>query len=280
MHTHLISVHSLAKNYQDSDWVLVDCRFDLTNPAWGYQDYQRAHVPGAVYAHLDHDLSSPITPNTGRHPLPTPEDFKGRMEAWGIRPNSQVVVYDTTGGGFAGRLWWLLRFFNHPAVALLDGGFSAWEREGLPVKSGIEYRQPVKLDEPLAYQVEMTATVQEVDRIRQDPDYRLIDARAPERYRGEVEPLDAIAGHIPGAANRFHGQNLQPDGTFKSVDTLRQEFQDLLRDVPPENAVVYCGSGVTSCHHLIAMEAAGLPGARLYVGSWSEWIRDPDRAKS
>jgi thiosulfate/3-mercaptopyruvate sulfurtransferase len=280
MYTHLISSQTLAENYNNPDWVLVDCRFDLTNPAWGFQDYQRAHIPGAVYAHLDHDLSSPITPQTGRHPLPSPEDFKARMETWGISHNSQVVVYDTTGGGFAGRLWWMLRFFNHPAVALLNGGFAAWQREGLPTKSGIEHRQPVKIEESLTSRMEMMVDAHEVDRIRQDPDYCLLDARAPERFRGEVEPLDTIAGHIPGAENRFHGQNIQADGTFKSLELLRREFQEILGEVPPERLVVYCGSGVTSCHHLIAMEAAGLTGARLYVGSWSEWIRDPDRAKS
>jgi thiosulfate/3-mercaptopyruvate sulfurtransferase len=280
MYTHLISTHQLAEHYQEPKWVIVDCRFDLVNPDWGSRDYQRAHIPGAVYAHLDNDLAGPITPATGRHPLPSPIQFKQKLEGWGIQPDSQVVAYDTTGGSFAGRLWWLLRFFNHPAVAVLDGGIGKWVDDGYPLKEGIEVREPVKRAEPLSIQTELLVNADEVERIRQAPTYRLIDARAPERFRGEMEPLDPVAGHIPGAFNRFHGQNLGADGVFKPVNQLRQEFQDILEGVPPEQAVVYCGSGVTSCHHLIAMEAAGLPGAKLYVGSWSEWIRDPSRARS
>jgi thiosulfate/3-mercaptopyruvate sulfurtransferase len=280
MYTNLITTDQLSQHYLDPNWVIIDCRFDLTNPNWGFNDYQRAHIPGAVYAHLDHDLASPITPVTGRHPLPSPDQFKQKLEEWSIRPNSQVIVYDTTGGGFAGRLWWMLRLINHQAVALLNGGLNHWVKGGYPVKAGIETREPVTWDGPLTLQTDMMVSADEVEWIRQDPAYCLIDARAPERFRGEIEPIDPIPGHIPGAINRFHGQNLQADGTLKPVGELRKEFDSLLGKIPAANAVVYCGSGVTSCHHIIAMEAAGLPGAKLYVGSWSEWIRDPNRARS
>jgi thiosulfate/3-mercaptopyruvate sulfurtransferase len=280
LYTHLITAAQLAQSYLNPDWVLIDCRFDLANPDWGFQDYQRAHIPGAVYAHLDKDLSSPVTPHTGRHPLPSPQQFQHKLQEWGIQPASQVVVYDTTGGSYAGRLWWMMRFFNHPAVALLDGGFGKWVQSGYPTKDGIETRPPVTLEYTPSFQQDMLVDAQEVERIRQDPNYRLIDARAPERFRGEIEPIDPVAGHIPGAVNRFHGQNLQTDGTLKPVDQLRKEFLDILGETPPEQTVLYCGSGVTSCHHLIAMEAAGLPGAKLYIGSWSEWIRDPHRPRS
>jgi thiosulfate/3-mercaptopyruvate sulfurtransferase len=280
MYTNLITTDQLSQHYLDPNWAIVDCRFDLTNPNWGFNDYQLAHIPGAVYAHLDLDLASPITPATGRHPLPSPDQFKLKLEEWGIRPDSQVIVYDTTGGGFAGRLWWMLRLINHQAVALLNGGLNHWVQGGFPVRAGIETREPVTWDGPLTLQTDMLVSAEEVERIRQDPAYCLIDARAPERFRGEIEPIDPIAGHIPGAINRFHGQNLQAEGTLKPAGELRKEFDSLLGIIPAENTVVYCGSGVTSCHHIIAMEAAGLPGAKLYVGSWSEWIRDPNRARS
>ncbi|MEN4041735.1 MAG: sulfurtransferase [Anaerolineaceae bacterium] len=277
MYTHFITPHQLAEHYQDADWAIVDCRHDLTNPNWGFQDYQRAHIPGAVFAHLDHDLAGPITATTGRHPLPSPDMFKQKLEEWGIDPETQVIAYDTTGGGFAARLWWMLRLIDHYRVALLDGGLAAWQAAGYATKSGIEHRIPTHWQSPLAFNPAMMVEAHEVERIRQHPAFRLIDARAPERYSGEVEFIDPVAGHIPGAVNRFHGQNLQPDGALKPLETLRQEFLDLLDGVQPQNAVLYCGSGVTSCHHLIAMEAVGLFGARIYAGSWSEWIRDPKR---
>jgi thiosulfate/3-mercaptopyruvate sulfurtransferase len=279
MFTNIISVDQLDQYYQDTSWVIVDCRFELLSPDWGFADYQRAHIPGAVYAHLDKDLAAPITPQSGRHPLPSPESFNKKLEEWGILPASQVVVYDTSGGGIAGRLWWMLRLFNHMAVALLDGGFQKWVEDGHPVRGGIETREMVNRKIP-DLQPDLFVNADGIERMRQDPNYRLIDARTPERYRGETEPIDTIAGRIPGAVNRFHGQNLQPDGTFKPAAELRQEFQSLLDDTSPENAVVYCGSGVTSCLHLIAMDVAGLHGAKLYVGSWSEWIRDPHRPKA
>ncbi len=275
MYTTLISTEELASHLTDTNWAIVDCRFELTQPEWGFRSYQEGHIPGAVYAHLDRDLASPTTPQTGRHPLPEVETMAERLGNWGINNDTQVVVYDTSGGAFAARLWWQLRFLGHQATALLDGGFQKWQLEGRATAAGVETRSPVQfIAEP---DWTMVADVNEVERIRENPGYCLIDARAPERYRGEREPIDPVAGHIPGAVNRFHGANLGPDGSFLPAETLRAQFHELLGAVPPQQVVVYCGSGVTSIHHLIAMETAGLHGARLYPGSWSEWIRDPNR---
>ncbi len=271
----IISAEEIALNLDNPDWVIIDCRFDLQNPSWGHQSYLQAHIPGAVYAHLDRDLSGPITPNSGRHPLPDIKSITARLSEWGIAHQKQVVVYDTAGGAFAGRLWWQLRFLGHSRVAVLDGGFEAWQQSGFSIATGTESRLPAKFISHINW--DMVADTFEVARIRQDNNYILIDARAPERYRGEVEPIDPIAGHIPGAFNRFHGSNLGPDGKFLSPAELRKQFDALIGDTPPNRVIVYCGSGVTSIHHILAMEIAGLPGARLYAGSWSEWIRDPNR---
>lgn len=278
MFTTIISTEELEKHLNDPNWVIIDCRFDLAKPDWGFTNYQEAHIPMAGYAHLDKDLAGPITSETGRHPLPNIETMARRLGSWGIGPATQVVVYDTAGGAFADRLWWLLRFLGHQQVAVLDGGFQKWQRESRPVASGVEQRAPVTFTASPDWS--MIVAAEEVERIRQDPAYLLVDARAPERYRGEKEPIDPIAGHIPGALNRFHGQNLSQEGVFLPPEQLRSEFKALIGDTPPENVVVYCGSGVTSIHHILAMESAGLPGARLYLGSWSEWIRDPKRPRT
>ena len=275
LYTTIISTEDLAQHISDPSWAIVDCRFDLAKPDWGFASYQEAHVPGAVYAHLDRDLSGPVTPETGRHPLPQVNVITQRLEGWGIGDQTQVVVYDASGGSFAVRLWWQLRFLGHIAAAVLDGGFPKWQREDRPVVFGVESRPPAHFT-PRPNPV-LVASADEVERIRQDAQYRLVDARAPERFHGEREPIDPIAGHIPGAVNRFHGSNLDKEGTFLPPDRLRSQFQELLGNTPPENVVVYCGSGVTSIHHILAMELAGLPGARLYAGSWSEWIRDEKR---
>ncbi len=274
--TTLVSTETLARHLEDADWVLVDCRFELQASDWGREDYRRAHIPGAVYAHLDQDLSSPITSTSGRHPLPDPGGFIARLSAWGIEAGKQVVAYDTVGGAYAARLWWLLRYFGHAAVAVLDGGFTLWEGERRPTRAGDEARPAANFTGKPAGE-DYFLTTERVNEIRSDPHYRLIDARSRDRYLGEHEPIDPVAGHIPGAVDRFHARNLKPDRTFQPPEKLRAEFLALLSGVEPENSVVYCGSGVTSCHHLLAMEVAGLPGARLYPGSWSEWIRDPER---
>ncbi len=279
-YTLLVSTDELARHLQDENWLVFDCRFDLAQPAWGFSDYQAGHIPGAVYVHLNEDLSGPVTPTSGRHPLPNPQAFAVKRAKWGIGPGKQVVVYDRTGGSFAGRLWWMLKATGHDDVALLDGGFTKWESEKRPTTAGVDLPSSPVLqlfDGP--FDPRMWVNTEEVNQVKEDPEYSLIDARTPERYNAENEPIDPIPGHIPGAVNRFQGLNLNPDGTFKSPDQLRDEFEKLLGPVKPENVIVYCGSGVTSIHHLVAMQLAGMKGARLYPGSWSEWIRDPKRPR-
>lgn len=275
MFTTIISTEDLAAHLNDPTWVVMDCRFDLARPDWGFQEYQSGHIPGSGYAHLDKNLSGPVTLQTGRHPLPDIDTFARRLGAWGINSASQVVVYDHAGGAYAGRLWWLLRFLGHSSAAVLDGGLQKWLRESRPLVSGFETRPPAQFNPKPDWS--MVANTDEIERIHQNPEFTLIDARSAERFRGETEPIDPVAGHIPGAVNRFHGQNLGSDGTFLPAGTLRDQFARLIDQTPAENVVVYCGSGVTSIHHILAMELAGMPGARLYPGSWSEWIRDRKR---
>ncbi|MDR3577353.1 MAG: sulfurtransferase [Anaerolineaceae bacterium] len=279
-YTNLITASELFSNLQDPQWVIVDCRFDLANPNWGLLDYQRDHIPGAVYASLNDILSGPTGLMTGRHPLPNLEKFAADLSALGIDNSKQVVVYDVSSGSFAGRLWWLLQSVGHEAVAVLDGGFTKWRAGNYATRSGVE-KNPLRTF-PLPHNIspDRFVTAEEVDKIRNDPNCILIDARTPERFRGEQETIDPVAGHIPGAVDRFYGLNLQSDGTFKSKAALKAEFEDLLKGIDPKKAVVYCGSGVTSCHHLLALDYAELKGARLYVGSWSEWIRDPKRPRA
>jgi len=271
-YTTLISSDILASILNSPDLIIIDCRFDLQKPEWGYETYKLSHIPGALYAHLNNDLSGPVKPHTGRHPLPEPKIFINKLSSWGITSDKQVVVYDTAGGSMASRLWWMLRVFGHKNVALLDGSYQNWLALNLPTNSNVEKSQPATFYGN--FHPEMIVDAQEVEQIRLNPEYCLIDARSPERYRGEIETIDPIAGHIPGAVNRFHGDNLSPQGHFLSPEEIKNQFEKLLNGVPPERTIVYCGSGVTSCHHLLAMEYAGMPGARLYAGSWSEWIRD------
>lgn len=274
-YTTLIEVEDVFAHLHDPDWVIVDCRFDLTNVEWGFKDYQQGHIPGSVYAHLDHDCSAPPTPHTGRHPLPSPQEFANTLERLGISNHSQVVALDTTGGSFAARFWWMLKWLGHSTVAVLNGGWNAWKSAGFPLAQGIETRPRGKfVPNP---HPEKFITTTEMLNLLEKPDYKIIDARAPERHRGEFEPLDPVAGHIPGSVNRFHEKNLAHSGKLKSAEILRKEFTDLIGNTPTHQVIVYCGSGVTSCHHLLAMEYAGIQGAKLYAGSWSEWIRDLNR---
>lgn len=276
-YTLLISTDELAAHLDDPDWLIVDSRFVLSRPDEKQEHYQRAHIPGAIYAHLDRDLSAPVIPGrTGRHPLPTPEEAAHRFGKMGIRPDMQVVAYDDQGGSLAAvRVWWMLRWLGHDAVAVLDGGWQKWLEEDRPVRSGIETRPPATF--PARPRSGGYALIDEVDRLRLDPAYRLFDVRAPERYRGEIEPIDPVAGHIPGARNAPYTDNLSAQGTFRPAEELRTHYQALIGDIPPQNVVFYCGSGVTSIHSLLAMELAGLRGARFYPGSWSEWIADRSR---
>ncbi len=273
--TTILSPKQLHDYLGESGLVIIDSRFELSDPSWGFSEYQQGHIPGAVYADMNKDLSGKVTPQTGRHPLPDPEDFIRKAGEWGINLRKQVVVYDQDGGAYASRLWWLLRTYGHEAVAVLDGGLPAWIEGGYPLSTRAESPHPVEFEgipDPNQW-----VTTKEMESLLNDPSFIFIDSRSPERFRGEIEPVDQVAGHIPGAINRYYGDNLSSDGLLLLKDQLNQAFSDLLGELSPDRIVTYCGSGVTSCHHLLAMEIAGLYGAKLYVGSWSEWIRDPSR---
>lgn len=276
MFTTLISTSELAARLDDTSTVLVDCRFDLADPAKGQRDYDEAHVPGARYAGLEPDLSGPNTGTTGRHPLPEVAAFLRVLGALGVTPASQVVAYDDKTGLWASRLWWMLRFVGHDAVAVLDGGLTRWKAEGRELTALAP--APAPCAPPLyAPRWDMRVTIDEVVARTQDRAARLIDARAAERYRGESESIDRVAGHIPGASNFFFQQSLHADGTFLPADVLREKWTQALAGHAPSSVICYCGSGVTACHTLLSLEHAGLGGAKLYPGSWSEWSSDPSR---
>jgi len=271
----LISPAELAAHLSHEQWAAIDCRFDLANPSQGEQDYLSSHIPGARYAHLDRDLSGEKTGSNGRHPLPGAEQMRERFGALGIGPGTQVVAYDADTGMYAARLWWMLRYMGHEAVAVLDGGLARWIREGHAVRGGREERRPqVFVGAPRsAWRLDADALLAHLN----DPAQVLVDARAEARFRGENETIDKKAGHIPGARNFFFQHNLTADKTFKPADELRDAWGELLGPAAPEQVVMYCGSGVTACHNLLAMEHAGLTGARIYPGSWSEWSSDDTR---
>lgn len=259
-----------------ADWLLLDCRFNLGNTAAGETAYAQGHLPGALYAHLDRDLSGPKTGANGRHPLPAPEALQQTLRGWGLTPATRVVAYDDTGGMFAARLWWLLRWAGHDGVQVLDGGWQAWLAAQGPVDVHAAARAPSGFQiQPRPDWVVCAADVQAL--LGQPARQVLIDARAADRFRGENETMDPVGGHIPGARNRFFQLNLQADGRFKPAAQLRDEFAALLGDTPAQAIVHQCGSGVTACHNLLAMAQAGLPDTRLYAGSWSEWCADPAR---
>lgn len=273
MYTTIISCDELARNLGNSDWVLVDCRFGLDDTAAGQKAYEQAHIPSAVYAHLDADLSGPPLTDSGRHPLPSPERLRAVFGRFGITPQTQVIVYDNMAGVFAGRLWWMLRYMGHQAVANLDGGWDAWMAGGYPTIAGTEENEPTAfVGEPNR---DMLVVVDEVlDQAL------LIDSRDVGRYRGENETRDPRGGHIAGAKNRFFGENWGEGKMLLSAETLRQQFNTLLGDTPSHETTFYCGSGVSACLNLLAMEHAGLPMGKLYVGSWSEWSQDETRPSS
>ncbi len=272
MPTTLASTEELARH---PDWRVFDCRHDLGKPEQGEQLYGQSHIPGARFAHLDRDLSAPKTGRNGRHPLPDPKTFIDWLGAQGLKPGDQVVCYDGGSGAMAARLWWMLRWVGHDAVAVLDGGFAKWQKEGRPVTAQTPVfaatRYPGKVRADMAVDV---AHVQ-----AQLGKEIIVDARAPARWRGETEPIDPEAGRIPGSLNRFNGGNLTPEGVHKDAQVLRKELDALVAGRRPEEVVHTCGSGVAACHNLLAMEIAGLKGGRLYAGSWSEWIADPARPR-
>lgn len=299
----LISAQALLTLLQErspaADLLLLDCRFNLADSSSGELIHAQGHLPGAVYAHLDRDLSGPRVnssagphrPGTfdgGRHPLPSPEALQASLQRWGVSPHTRVVAYDDSGGVFAARAWWLLRWARHARVQVLDGGWRAWQAINGPVETAPPHRQVSALavhstPAQLASTAEVMSQVAHLagdgppDAARAPAPFQLLDARAPDRFRGDNETLDPVGGHIPGALNRFFQLNLEPDGHFKAAATLREEFEALLPGWAPSEVVHYCGSGVTACHNLLAMEAAGLHGSRLYAGSWSAWCADPSR---
>jgi thiosulfate/3-mercaptopyruvate sulfurtransferase len=281
MPTTLIEPSELAGHLDEAEWAIIDCRFDLARPEWGPQAYAAAHIPHALYADLDRDLASPRTPLSGRHPLPDPQALAATLGGFGIDATAQVIAYDQGSGAYAARLWWLLRWLGHARVAVLNGGFAAWERAGLPLRSTPERRAP-RIFRPapdarmLAGGAELAAAVASGALNRGDT--LLVDARSAERFAGMNETLDAVAGHIPGARNHPFTGNHDAQGRFLPAGELRRAWQQTLRGQPPQQVIAMCGSGVTACHNLLALEVAGFPGARLYAGSWSEWIRDPAHA--
>jgi thiosulfate/3-mercaptopyruvate sulfurtransferase len=254
---------------------LFDCRNDLLDPAFGATQYAAGHIPCAVHAHLDHDLSGPKTGQNGRHPLPDRAAFAAWLAAKGVGPGTQVIAYDAQGGMYAARLWWMCRWVGIETVALLDGGLPAWQQAGGALTADTAAPTPATL--PLREPLVSLVTADDVLNNLQTPLFTVLDARAPERFRGEVEPIDPVAGHIPGAMNRFFKDNLTADGRFKPAEQLQEEFAGLLAHAEPEGLVMSCGSGATACHNILALEIAGGPTAPMYAGSWSEWCSDPAR---
>jgi thiosulfate/3-mercaptopyruvate sulfurtransferase len=277
MYTTLISVADLADHLDAPDWVVLDCRHDLMNPSAGRDAFAAGHIPNAQFADMDHQLSGVKRGADGvfrgRHPLPERADLAETLRGWGISPGTQVVAYDAHGGMFAARLWWLLRWMGHAPVAVLDGGLAAWQAADFLLKTGPLLRPPGSFVEqaPLVGTVSADQVLANID----GGDKIVLDARAADRFRGENETIDPVGGHIPGAKNRFFKDNLQADGRFKSAAQLKMDFAALVSE--PSRAIMQCGSGVTACHNLLALEVAGMPGAALYPGSWSEWCSNPAR---
>ncbi|MFA6313454.1 MAG: sulfurtransferase [Sterolibacterium sp.] len=274
----LVNSAELAAHLGDPSWCIFDCRHDLRQTEYGAQAYARGHIPGAQFLHLDRDLSGPTTGRNGRHPLPDPEVLARKLSRCGVGMHTQVVAYDNEGGIFASRLWWLLRWLGHRNVAILDGGLAGWKRAKLPLEDGAPLISPavfeVRRDAAGDNPVDSDFVMAHLD----TPEMMVVDARSPERFRGENETLDPVGGRIPGAINRFYADNLDDDGCyFKPATQLREEYEALLAGQDPRQVVQQCGSGVTACHNLLAMELAGLSGSKLYVGSWSEWCSDPAR---
>ncbi len=272
--TTLVSQEQLAQHLDDPQWVVFDCRFALTRPESGRQAYAKAHIPGARYAHLNADLSGPVTAASGRHPLPDPDLLTQKLGAWGVDSSKQVVAYDDAFGSMAVRLWWLLRWLGHDAVAVLDGGFPAWLKQGRALSTEAPALRPAAF-RPARNDSLWVDSAAVLEALRQER--LIVDARAEERFSGFIEPIDKVAGHIPGSVNAPFEDNLDMRGNFLQPEELRAQYESLLHGTPPGEVIHLCGSGVTACHNLLALEIAGLPGGKLYAGSWSEWITDPSR---
>jgi thiosulfate/3-mercaptopyruvate sulfurtransferase len=272
----IISADDLTGILDRADLAIMDCRFFLPEPERGYQEYLAGHIPRAVYINLDQDLSGKIIPGkTGRHPLPEIEVFADRLSKWGIDQTTQVIAYDNMGGALAARLWWMSRWLGHERIAVLDGGWNAWISKELPIEKKVHL--PERKNFLPKEQIGMIADIEMVDKVRLDPDFLLVDTRSPERYWGLKETIDVKAGHIPGAVTAPYSENLDKDEFFLPLEQLKARYQDLLGDIPEENVILYCGSGVTSIHNMIAMLMVGYELPKLYPGSWSEWTADPTR---
>lgn len=270
----IVDVDELKQKIADPNWVVVDCRFSLDRPELGKELYLQSHIPKSRYADLDKGLSGAVTPSTGRHPLPQPDVFVSCLEQWGIGESTHVVAYDQMGGPFAARFWWLMRWIGHRHAYVLDGGFDAWVKKGesttseLPSIAATTRARPAKLCE------EMWVTTDELKSELESGEVMLVDARDSRRFRGEIEPIDPVAGHVPGAVNIPFQGNMKETGGLLDASRLHDRFARVLGPVDPHSVIHMCGSGVTACHNVLAMELAGLPGSRLYAGSWSEWIRN------
>ncbi len=275
LRTPLIATSDLADRLSGPGWLVADCRFELGRPDAGIAAWRAGHIPGAVHVDLERHLSAPITPSTGRHPLPSPAEFAATLGRLGVGNDTRVACYDAGSGAFAARLWWMLRWLGHDAVAVLDGGFAAWTAEGRPVTAQAPPPRPatsfVARPRP-----GMLLDTEGVVRALADGE-TLVDVRGAERFRGDVEPIDAVAGHVPGAVNLPYSDNLGADGRFLAAGEIAEMWRSRAGAAEGHAPVCMCGSGVTACHGLLALEAAGIPGGRLYGGSWSEWIRDPAR---
>jgi thiosulfate/3-mercaptopyruvate sulfurtransferase len=272
MFSTVVSTEQLAQHLTYPAWVVIDCRFTLTNAEAGAAAYAQGHIPGARYAHLDNDLAGPKNGRNGRHPLPDVEVFAQKLGAWGIDADTQVVVYDDSFGAIAVRLWWMLRWMGHDAVALLDGGLPKWQREQRPLNADLPQITPKVFKAQVRHDM-----VVDTNAVLHAASSLIVDARAEMRFIGEIEPLDPVAGHVPGAKNLPFDDNLAMDGTLLPAVELRELYTELLDGKAPEQVIHMCGSGVTTCHNLLAMEIAGLKGGKLYAGSWSEWVADPSR---
>lgn len=274
----LISAEQVQANLNNSEWLILDVRHDLADHQAGRRAYEQGHIPGAVFLDHELDLAAPKTGLNGRHPLPSRQELAQLLQKNGLRDGMQVVVYDAQGSLFASHMWWMLRWLGHPQVAILDGGWQAWQQLGGAEESGPAKPVPATAKLSVPEQAAMpTVQTEQVLKNLSKPIFTVLDARAAERYRGDVEPMDPVAGHIPDALNRSHLNNLGEQGRFKPADQLRQEFQGLLGAISAEMVVHQCGSGITACHNLFAMELAGLSGSSIYPGSWSEWVSDASR---
>lgn len=275
-YNYLIRVDELRQQLNEPHWRVVDCRFDLMQPAKGCEEYRQDHIPGAQYANLDQDLAGPVTASTGRHPLPAADAFALTLSAWGIGEDSQVIVYDHASGAIAARLWWMLRWLGHEHVAVLDGGYAAWQKGGYPVSHREETIVRARF-QPLPDAGLIISTDELLASLKAGGGPPIVDARASLRYAGSSEALDPVAGHIPGAVNHPFSESVAADGTWKSRDELQAGWAGVFGDARGGAWVSMCGSGVSACHLALSARLAGYPEPRLYVGSWSEWILDPDR---